>query len=252
MKFNFDNAQFDYKPYPICYIPKFINENNYNQLANSYPDISKFANMGKYGHVKYSLAEHYNPEFYQEFLKNNPTWNEFYNYVKSKQFVLDVLDFLKAHNIDLGIKKKIWFMKDGKIASSKWMKALACLFNRRVMSSKFEFSMLPANGGQVTPHTDSVNKTITLVVSFIKDGEWKKEWGGGTSVNDTKDDKQYYNQVNNVIPFEQVKEIKTFPFDPNQCVLFIKTYNSLHSVYPMNGPEGAMRKTATVCIKSFA
>jgi hypothetical protein len=247
MKLNFNNAQFDYKPFPICYIPDFIDESTYKTLSESYPDMSKFAFKTKLG-GKYSLAERNNGEFYFEFLKNNPCWKDFYDHVKSKEFALQMIDYVKSNNIDLGFKQDIWWTENGNMP---WRNALARFMNKRVMMSKFEFSIMPANGGHILPHTDSANKNITLVLSFIKPGEWNEAWGGGTEVNEPKDETKTYNHVNKVFPFEEVKTLKTFPFKPNQCVLFVKTYNSWHSVAPMNGPETAMRKTVTINIESF-
>jgi hypothetical protein len=43
--------------------------------------------------------------------------------------------------------------------------------------------------------------------------------------------------------------IDTYEFMPNQGVVFIKTFNSWHSVRPMTGPDaGALRKTLTINI----
>src|SRR5256885_897092 len=54
--------------------------------------------------------------------------------------------------------------------------------NTPVLSARFEFSMLPANGGFIRPHTDSPHKIITLVVAMLNEGEWNPEFGGGTEV----------------------------------------------------------------------
>lgn len=245
--FNFKNARFDYKPYPICYIPDFLDKAHYDALAGNYPDYSLFLFKEKLG-GKYSLASMNNTELYYDFLEKNPEWKAFYDYVKSKGFALEVLEFLKGHGIDLGIKQKIWWTQDG---NRPWRNALARLLNRKVMMSKFEFSMMPANGGHILPHTDSSNKMITLVLTFIKDGEWKQEWGGGTEVIEPLDETKNYNHINKVMPREEMRQLKIFPFNPNQCLLFVKTYNSWHSVDKMTGPEGGLRKTVTINIESF-
>jgi hypothetical protein len=49
--------------------------------------------------------------------------------------------------------------------------------------------------------------------------------------------------------FDEVETLATLPFEPNQCVVFVKTFNSWHAVEPMRGTgSGAMRKTLTVVI----
>lgn len=250
--FNFGNAKFDYRPYPVCYIPSFFDQDTYQKLVDTYPDFATFGVMDKYNHKKYSLSETYNADTYHAFFAKHPLWKEFYDHVKSKAFVEEVLAFLKQNNIDLGFKKRLWYRGGIGEGRSKWKKALATLLDRKMVTSKFEFSMLPAHGGQVVPHTDSVNKNITLIFSFMPQGEWDESWGGGTSICRTKDERREYNHINEVLPFEETEVIKTFPFVPNQCLMFIKTYNSLHSVLPMTGPEGQYRKTVTAVIKSFS
>jgi hypothetical protein len=47
--------------------------------------------------------------------------------------------------------------------------------------------------------------------------------------------------------------LETFPFEPNQAVVFVKTFNSWHSVRPMTGRGSpAMRKTLTINIEADA
>jgi hypothetical protein len=49
--------------------------------------------------------------------------------------------------------------------------------------------------------------------------------------------------------FEDAEPLHTFDFRPNQCVIFIKTFNSLHCVRPMAGAGSqAMRRTLTINI----
>lgn len=43
--------------------------------------------------------------------------------------------------------------------------------------------------------------------------------------------------------------IDTFEFTPNQAVMFVKTFNSWHSVRPMTGTDpSVLRKTLTINI----
>ncbi len=45
--------------------------------------------------------------------------------------------------------------------------------------------------------------------------------------------------------------LDTFEFTPNQAVVFVKTFNSWHSVRPMQGNGStAMRKTLTINIET--
>ncbi len=110
--------------------------------------------------------------------------------------------------------------------------------------------MLPAEGGYVTPHTDTPRKIITLVVSMVKAGEWDPSFGGGTEVDRAKNHRHAFNRANRYIPFEEAEPLHTFEFNPNQCVIFIKTFNSLHCVRPMTGNGStAMRRRLTINIE---
>jgi hypothetical protein len=91
------------------------------------------------------------------------------------------------------------------------------------------------------------------VLSMMKPGEWNPAWGGGTDIVMPRDRSRVYNQVNRSIPFADVEVLKTFPFDPNQCVIFVKTFNSWHSVSPMTGKASdPLRKTLTLNIEAKA
>lgn len=245
--FNLHNAQFDYEPYPICFIPEILEPSLYQELAESYPSRSLF-NFSRNIGVKYSLSEINNREKYHQFLSQNPVWQRFYEVVKSREFVEQIAGFLKDHHIDLkmdGFKytRSLKYRRRGPVRR---------MLNTQVIRSRFEFSAMPAEGGGIWPHTDAPTKLATLVMSFVRDGEWDEAaWGGGTSVVAPKDRSRIYNYHNRYMEFDETEVLKTYPFAPNQCLLFVKTYNSWHSVLPMTGPESALRKTLTINIENI-
>jgi len=64
------------------------------------------------------------------------------------------------------------------------------------------------------------------------------------------DSRRNYNWLNDNVPFEEVETLGSYEFAPNQCVVFIKTFNSLHCVRPMTGSgNSSMRKTLTINIE---
>jgi hypothetical protein len=180
-------------------------------------------------------------------MKKNDVWREFYEKIKSKQFVDEVFHFLRDHNIDQGIRRFIYTKKMG----MKRRNPLWRIADKRVLRSRFEFSIMRANGGHILPHADAPNKLVTLVLSFIKNKDWKQEWGGGTDVVLPKDRTKIYNHLNGQLPFDQVEHLKTFPFNENQALIFVKTYNSWHSVTPMTGPAEGLRRTVTINIENI-
>ena len=91
-----------------------------------------------------------------------------------------------------------------------------------------------------------------MIVSILEEGEWDQAFGGGTDVNWPKDETRSFNQMNRVASFDEMDVLHTYPFTPNQCVVFVKTFNSWHSVAPMHGPAGKLRRTLTINIDAIA
>ena len=115
--------------------------------------------------------------------------------------------------------------------------------------ARFEFSAMPITGGNILPHTDSIRKSVTLVVPILHQDEWDESWGGGTSIVRPKDPTRLFNRTNAYMDFDEVETVKTFPFVPNQCLIFVKTYNSWHAVWPMTGSDKSiLRRTLTINI----
>lgn len=249
--FQFNKIEMDYDPYPIGYVPQIFRPEVYAELAQTYPALDLFAFMPKLG-LKYSLSQLNNPDRYHQFIESTPAWKRVYEEVKSPQFVANVIESLDGCKVDLGLRGRYEVInaeKDG--FSRRLQKAVSCLKKghpgRLGIKTRFEFSVLPADGGHIRPHTDAANKLITLVVSCISDGEWNSAHGGGTAVLRPKDVTENYNHNNRYLEFDATETIKTFPFVPNQCVVFVKTFNSLHAVSPMSGAGStAMRKTLTI------
>lgn len=66
-----------------------------------------------------------------------------------------------------------------------------------------------------------------------------------------KDHTKIYNVMNHYLDFEEVDIVRAFPFQPNQCVIFVQTFNSWPAVCPMTGDDpGKLRWTLTINIES--
>lgn len=247
--FNFDGAEFRYEPYPIGLIRPIMEPALYDALVDSFPPLELFKFFPGIG-KKYSLSEKFNPGKYHDFIAQNSTWRELHAWVKSKAFFRSVDKMLRANYIDLGFKSAnfseatIWGWRLSEMMKGHWPSG------DRTFRTRFEFSMLPADGGVIKPHTDSTRKVATLIVSMAKAGEWDPSYGGGTDVNKPKDHRYTYNYLNNKVPFDEIELLHTYEFQPNQCIIFIKTFNSLHSVRPMTVTGSkAMRRTLTINIE---
>ena len=244
---NIDATEFFHQPFPIGLAAPVMSESLYRELLSAYPDRDRFVYLETIGH-KYTLSEHYNKSEYLSFIKNTPTWRDFHAWVKSRDFIEYILEALAKHHIELGE------FRVGRTLGTKF-KALNRLLSgkryRPTLTARFEFSMLPADGGYVVPHTDQPSKLVTLVVSMTPPGEWDPNVGGGTDVNRPKRPELAFNRVNKIAEFEDMEVLNSFPFAPNQAVVFVKTFNSWHSVRPMSGRgSNAMRRTLTINIEA--
>jgi hypothetical protein len=238
-----------YEPFPIGLARPVMDQGLYKELLADYPPREQFDYLPKVGH-KYSLSEKNNPAKYESWVAEHPRWREFHRWIKSAEFIESVLKALKERGVDTGYRASISTGRRlGKLARNLVRGRIDA--GKPGLSARFEFSMLPADGGSVIPHTDSPGKVITLVVSMIDNGEWPVQFGGGTDVNRPTDPRLYYNELNRQAGFDEMEILETFPFDPNQVVVFVKTFNSWHSVRPMTGQGSpAMRKTLTINIET--
>ena len=179
-------------------------------------------------------------------MNENSVWNDFNRWIKSSSFLIATFEALKDKNIDLGIEiddrslsAKLAQKLDGKWRSTSGKKYWA----------KFEFSSLPVDGGFVAPHTDAPQKIVTIVLNIVDGGEWQRDFGGGTDLNIPLKDELKFNHINRSSSFDDLKIEHTYEFAPNQAVVFVKTFNSWHSVRPMHGKgRSEMRKSVTINI----
>ncbi len=245
---SFDNIQFDYDPFPIGVAAPVVEAGLYREMVARFPPLEMMCDTEKHGD-KRSLSRKNNKSAYKDYVVATPVWRDFDRYIRSRNFILTTLEMLRDRGIDLGL--------DGRnLALAPRLRAyLKRLLHANLpsappgLSARFEFSALPAAGGAIIPHTDTVNKIITFVISILDEGSWDTAVGGGTEVMRPKDPRDNFNQTNRQLDFESVETLKTFEYRPNQAIIFIKTFNSLHGVRPMTGKTAdPWRKTLTVNI----
>jgi len=243
--FQFNTNEVIYKPYPVIYLQNFIDSHLYQNLIKNWPNINLFKEKPGLGN-KYSLSERNNKHNYLDFINHNKYYLDLHKYIKSPLFVESTLEFLKFKNIDIALSNPKIVSKQSKNHSS-WISRIK---KETEISARFEFSMMHSHAGNILPHTDDPNKIITMVISMNSNDEWSKKWGGGTQICEPKDERKIFNQKNSYLKFSDVKILKEFPYQENQCILFIKTYNSWHQVSPLKGPaKGPFRKTLTINIE---
>lgn len=243
----YENVRFDYEPYPIGVAAEVFEPKLYDKLLTTYPDPKLFQHMPKLGN-KYSLSESNNGSNYKKFLKSAPEWQNFHDYIKSRNFIESTLAMLERNHISLSLKNPKVISRAGR--EGKRSSILGRLMRWTELNARFEFSMMGGDGGHIRPHTDMPRKMITFVFSVIGPNEWDTKWGGSTDVVWPKDPKNLYNEANKFFEFDDVNTLKKYDFRPNQAVVFVKTWNSWHAVEPLKAPSPTnLRKTLTVNIE---
>lgn len=247
---SFKNVTFVYEPYPIGVARGVFEESFYEQLVDSFPPPGLFHFMAFHGN-KYSLSESNNPDAYHQYVRSCRPWHEFHKWIKRGEFPSEILSMLCEHNIDLDLQSAQGI--GTAVSMRTLLEKVRLRRSRRTGSNlraRFEFSMLPADGGFIRPHTDSPQKLVTLVIAILRQGEWNPSFGGGTEVLKPKDITNNFNFKNRYLEFDDVETLTTFEYSPNNCVIFIKTFNSLHAVRPMTARgHDLMRKTLTINIE---
>jgi hypothetical protein len=253
MFFSYDHVKFRYDPFPIALVKPIIESGLYQQFVQNFPPLEvfeSFEELGKQGR-KYSLSEKENKKAYHNFIRSIPLWRDFHSWIKSDAFPYGVLEMLKQHDIDLDYR---YIPRVRRLSRTVKNLVRGRPSPRHVpLKARFEFSALPADGGHVVPHTDAPTKVVTMVVSILGEGEWDPSFGGGTDVNQPKEERRRFNYVNRLADFEDMEVLHTYEFTANQAVIFVKTFNSWHSVRPMTGRgSNALRKTLTINIEAKA
>lgn len=252
--FRFLTLSLSYEPFPVGIVQDVFEPGYYARLLGAWPPLELFdfkPDLGK----KYSLSEVNRPRDYYDYVRSHGDWLRLYEELKSEGFIRSILEALRERGVETGLERRRIARRENRgFWRRRWRRLVERLgWGRQDLSARFEFSMLPAEGGCIKPHTDSPQKHVTLVVCMMGPEEWNPEWGGETAILKPKDVRRNYNFMNRQLEFEEVEVLGGYPPHPNQGVVFIKTFNSLHAVFPMKAKGiGAMRKTLTINIEDRA
>lgn len=245
---NFDTIEFDHEPYPVGLARNVLPADVYAEMVATFPTVDMFVAKESKG-VKYSLSGHNNRQGFRAHLRNNAAWSRFYDYVRSDVFIDDTLTMLEAHHVDLGPRRSSFGAR--MIQRFKAFRKGSPQPHVPTLRSRFEFSAMPVTGGSIRPHTDHPSKIVTMVIPILAEGEWDPAYGGGTSIVWPKDRSRSFNFSNSYMDFDEVECLKSYAFEPNQCLVFVKTHNSWHAVWPMTGNDArVLRKTLTINIET--
>ena len=245
--FRDENLEIRYEPFPIGQMAPAVDEAVYEEMLDAWPDLDLFEHKPNLGH-KWTLSQSCNGKNYRNFVRTTPIWSRFDRWIKSREFIDVIMGSLNDRHLDLGYRPGISRRKQ----TLKNLKAMlrGRPSNRGVrLAGSWEFQMIPANGGYLLPHTDAPSKIVTMTLSMVREGEWDTAHGGGLDLNHPKSEALAFNQLNVQADFKDMDVLDTFEYLPNTGIVFIKTFNSWHSVRPIQGPEnGPMRRNLVINI----
>lgn len=239
-------------PFPIGVSRGVFAEDFYENLIATYPPPELFRRTVRGKDDRYTLNDIGQRDRFRGWIGQHAHWREFYDWVRDSRFVQSVFAALAARGVELGVGgQELSFYRQARQALGDVVKRRRVPRLPRFLHTRFEFAMLPGHGGYFKPHTDASNTILTLVITMVRPGEWNETWGGALEICRPTDPEKVFNWVNHYTEFESVECVHKFPYVPNQCMFFIKTYDSWHCIRPMTAPTeaNAMRRTVTVVIE---
>ena len=248
---DFTKLEMRYEPFPIGVASPVLDPATYGAMVDQFPDVDLFEShesLGKPG-AKLTFSERSDPTRYRDFVQSRPAWRELYQHIKSDAFPYGIVDMLRRNYVDLGYERVSRSHRALKVVRNR---SFAYLVRNPSLRARFEFSILRGDGGHLPPHTDAPSKVATLIISMLRPGEWDPAYGGGTDLLKPRDWSRSYNEMNETVEFEEMEIVDSYPFRPNQAIVFVKTYNSWHAVSPiLAGDPNVLRRTLTITIEKF-
>ena len=247
----FANAQMRYDPYPLAIINPAMDRNAYAELVDNFPHISLFGKLSKFDY-KVSLSEKFNPSNYHQFIAANKPWNKFHSWVKSDDFIRQVGGFLKSRSIDLGLEDytRSFGERVGDLVKRLARGRLPSLGQRL----EELFRVFRPQGGRRRGGASYGRPSQDRDAGHDNDQGWRM--APPISAVDLISTVRPMMPINltgriQIVPWDKIEVVETVPFVPNQCMIFVKTFNSLHSVKPMRGKGSeALRKSVTIVLES--
>lgn len=225
-------------PYAVFEFPDFINEDTFNLLKNTFPNLIletlKNNSDGKFSF--YSDSDHFVN------LRKNKKVDDFFNYLESKKFINNLIKILFKDILISRPNFKILYQ------------VLTAIMFKKKLKIQIQYSYI-INGGFIVPHLDGRKKLISLMLYFPEEMENKivseKEKKSGTYflINN-------YKQITN----EHIKDKETeekikknskiffIPFIKKNLYGFIRSNNSWHGLEPVDVHENYIRKSININI----
>jgi hypothetical protein len=225
---NFSTKSYSSYPFPHFEIKNTFNEAVTNQLLNDYKLFIKiFKNSNTYSENNKRLQLSANDFFKLEIFKKS-IWYDFMSYHTSKEFFLDLLNIFSKD-----IKK--YYPKFNLDLNNKNLLGIRSDFNSN-FNKQYVIDCQPGINTPVTkatsvrgPHIDNPAELIGGLF-YLRDTNDKSS-GGDLLLYETKG-KIYFKNKAEVQNIEKLKVYKKIDYSLNNCVFFLNTVDSIHSITP--------------------
>ena len=235
----------------------FLNREQYIELQKTFPDISYFTKVEDKGKKLSFDNKHEN---FFRFLDENKAWLDFYKIINSKKTFMKFYNLLRDEFDKIEERKKLKKINyiDYDYESSiftKVKKKFYSIFYSNVRIG-FQFSLI-GNNCFIPPHSDTVNKLLSLMIYFpdqTENGD-NQYINLGTNFyikNDNSDeifdgwDSKLLSKEDTKKFYENYNILYKSPFESNKLVGFIKNNQSWHDVSPFMSLKDFYRRSINI------
>lgn len=226
---NFKKKNYYSKPFPFFIIDNALSEKDYNFLKSDYKLISNHLRLNKDYNKNNIRLQISSEDFLNNDYLKHTSWHDFIIFHNSKEFVLNLLnifhdDILKIYpNLENIINK----------TDSEFFTSMRTSKNL----NKYEFvsDVQPGINTPVYkkssvrgPHVDSPYELIGGLFYLRDQLDFSK--GGDLVVHDAGENKVFFEGKAEVQNKKILKNIHTIPYSSNQCIFFLNSKRSIHSI----------------------
>ncbi len=235
------------KPYTIFSINNFLDNKFYENLRENFPDVNSFK---KTDNLKYSLDSY--SENYRDLCKSNSAMKNFHEKVLSNEFLSlfyknFYIYFLKSRLEDP--KNLLRLLRFPKLHYTDKNETNYKDFFFQKIKIKIQYSIIK-NGGKIVPHTDAIDKLLSLMLYFPNKSNYLEEdknklgtifWK--SKINNFRN-KHIKSSDNNF--FSNSQKLYQTEFKENCLYGFIRNSLSWHSVEEIKMTDDFQRRSINI------
>lgn len=226
---NFKKENYHSNPFPFFTISNAFTEKEYNMLEADYKVISNHLKVNKKyceNNVRLQISS---KDFLNNELLKSTSWYDFIIFHNSKEFILNLFDIFYEDIIKFYPNlEKILNKKDNQNFNN--IRTEDNLYKYEFVSDVQPGINTPVfkKSSVRGPHVDNPVELIGGLFYLREKADISE--GGDLIIHDTNDNKIYFEGKAEVENQEALKPILKIPYSANNCVFFLNTIKSVHSI----------------------